>query len=73
MRIKLIQIENKKHILFIDTHHIINDGFSHNLFIKELFHYYYNEQKTLNNIDYLDYAVYEKNNTESRNYSIEYW
>ena len=73
IRIKLVQIENKKHILFIDTHHIINDGFSQSLFIKELFKYYYGEHKSLNNLDYLDYAIFEKNNIELRNSSLEYW
>ena len=73
IRIKLIQIENKKHILFLDTHHIINDGFSHNILIQELFNLYFENPSIINELDYLDFAIFENKNLEMRENSTKYW
>jgi len=44
--------------LLLDIHHIIFDGFSRNLFIKELYDIYQGEVITENEIEYTDYAIY---------------
>ena len=72
-RVKLIQVENQKNVLFIDTHHIINDGFSQNLLIKEIFDIYNEKDINIFNYDYLDYSVFEKNEIDSRLVAKEYW
>ncbi|WGL60023.1 amino acid adenylation domain-containing protein [Pigmentibacter sp. JX0631] len=75
IRIKLVQIESNQFILFIDTHHIINDGFSQNLILNEIFDYYFENKTNLheNKIDYFDYAIYNQENEYLKKQSLLNW
>nr|BFD32033.1 hypothetical protein GTC16762_16510 [Pigmentibacter ruber] len=75
IRIKLIQIESTKFVLFIDTHHIINDGFSQNLMLNEIFHNYFENVSSIdeNRLDYFDYALYSNENSILKNQILLNW
>jgi tyrocidine synthetase III len=70
-RIKLLQITEEKWVLFYDIHHIIGDGVSLEIIIRDLFAFYHNEVLEPLDIKYKDYAVWQNNhNSES---SQKYW
>ena len=75
VRVKLIQLDNYHHVLFLDIHHIINDGFSENLILNEIFDYYFDEinTKSENSIDFLDFSIFEKDNLDLKNKSLINW
>ncbi len=56
IRVGLIQISLLEHILMIDMHHIITDGISRGILIKEFMSLYNNEQLPELELRYKDYA-----------------
>ncbi|MDC2865508.1 non-ribosomal peptide synthetase [Bacillus sp. BP-3] len=79
-RFKLFKINKKRHILYFNMHHIISDGWSHNVFKTELFEYYKKsiDSKMLNKeerIQYSDYIAWQNNLTNSPLYKkqLTYW
>ncbi|MBX9839190.1 MAG: amino acid adenylation domain-containing protein, partial [Silvanigrellaceae bacterium] len=71
IRFKLLKENNEKNILFIDIHHLINDGYSQNLLIQNLFHIYNNNFIDKIDSDYLDYSLIEEKIDKSK--TIEFW
>ncbi len=77
---KLYVFDDNSSALFVDMHHIICDGHSVNIFIKDFCELYNTESdnidnKNVSNLDYLDYAVWENNNIKSEKYNLDkkYW
>jgi len=61
LKVQMIQLEDKQHLLMVDIHHIIIDGISMGLFINEFRTLY--EDKKLNTlrIQYKDYSQWQHN------------
>lgn len=74
-RAKLYNFEDGTSALFIDMHHIICDGQSINIFVKELCDLYNGTDIDKPSLDYIDYAVWENNNAKSSEFehSKKYW
>ena len=74
LRVELHYINNSSLIL-IDTHHIIMDGTSLNILLKEFCNLYNNKEIGNLEIDYKDYSVWENNYLNSDNIIPikEYW
>lgn len=74
-RVKLVKIENNKHLLLTDFHHIIFDGISMDIIMDDFINLYNNKKLEENNIHYKDYAVWQENFFNSENFksSEEYW
>ena len=75
IRAFLIEISDCKHILFIECHHIIIDGYSFGLLLRELADIY-NEVELLDlPVSFKDYAVFQKNmeGTEGLKVRENYW
>ena len=74
-RAKLIKLKNKKYILMIDTHHIICDGTSLNIFINELCSLYNDSSHSDLTINYTDYILWEENFLKTKKYKENelYW
>ncbi|MBC9929271.1 non-ribosomal peptide synthetase [Chitinophaga qingshengii] len=75
MRVDLVKYAANRHLLLVDMHHIISDGFSFQVFLKDLVALY--EGKTLPplRIQYKDFAVWEngeKQQQKLRNQE-QYW
>ena len=76
-RCKLYIFDDNSSALFVDIHHIICDGHSITIFIKEFCKLYnsLNDNLEETDIDYVDYAVWENNNIKSEKYNKDkkYW
>jgi acyl-CoA synthetase (AMP-forming)/AMP-acid ligase II/acyl carrier protein len=59
-RIAVVQLNEKDHMIFFDKHHIIWDGFSTSIFLKEFFHLYRDNTLSEIRLQYKDYAVWQK-------------
>jgi amino acid adenylation domain-containing protein len=75
LRIGLIKIDIKKHILMLDMHHIISDGISLGIFIKEFTAVYEGRDLPGLRLQYKDYSEWQKreNQREVIKKQEEYW
>ncbi len=60
MRVELVKFSENKHLLMFDMHHIISDGTTMGILIKEFTELYLGNNLPEININYKDYAVWEK-------------
>ena len=75
-RVGLICLEEQRHFMFFDAHHIVSDGTSMGILIKELIAVY--EEKDLDEIrvQYKDYAVWkqeQQSQIDTMNAHRDYW
>ncbi|QQD80611.1 amino acid adenylation domain-containing protein [Bacillus siamensis] len=75
LRVKLLKINEKRHILMMDMHHIISDGMSINIFMNELFELYEGKQLPKLRIQYKDYACWQLEQQKSKKMKKQeaYW
>ncbi|KAA6451957.1 non-ribosomal peptide synthetase/type I polyketide synthase [Bacillus swezeyi] len=75
MRVGLIEIEPVKHVLLVDMHHIISDGVSMNILMKDLSQFYEGNEPEPLSIQYKDYAVWQQTEVQRRNIKNQeaYW
>ncbi|PYG87829.1 fengycin family lipopeptide synthetase D/tyrocidine synthetase-3 [Ruminiclostridium sufflavum DSM 19573] len=60
MRVELVSFSRDRHLLMFDMHHIISDGTTMGIIIKEFSELYAGNKPPRENINYKDYAVWEK-------------
>jgi amino acid adenylation domain-containing protein len=75
LRVGLIQIAEEKHILITDRHHIISDGVSLEIFMRDLICFYKGEEVLPVQLNYKDYVFWQQSeafkvNLESQK---QYW
>lgn len=58
IRCELIKIDKLNHILLVDMHHIISDGISIDIFLKDLFDSYLDKKLRKLEVQYTDYSMY---------------
>ena len=75
LRAEVIKFKNSKTLLLLDMHHIISDGTSLNVLIKELCNLYNGNQLSNKKIDYKDFTLWEQEqfNTKEFKDSKEFW
>jgi len=81
LRVTLLKLQPEKHILLINMHHIISDGWSIGVFIRELSHLYgafvAGKEPTLPTlpIQYADFAVWQREWLQGKVLAaqLEYW
>lgn len=71
MRAQVTQLKNRKTILLIDMHHIISDGETVRILVKEISDLYNGKNVEEKEIDYKDFAVWE--NKQKFKEKEEYW
>lgn len=64
-RMEIYILDNEKTLILIDTHHIIMDGASLNIFIKQFCDLYNYGKTEFSDFDYVDYSVFEKDFVKS--------
>ncbi|AEI43027.1 non-ribosomal peptide synthetase [Paenibacillus mucilaginosus] len=60
MRAELIRLGEEKHVLFLDIHHIVIDGTSLGILIREFSEIYAGRELPAGRIQYKDFAVWQK-------------
>lgn len=75
VRAKLLKLSEKKHILLLDMHHILSDGFSMGVFVRELLDLYQGKRLKELRIHYKDFAVWQSElfKTEQLKQQEAYW
>uniref|UniRef100_UPI00055B277A condensation domain-containing protein n=1 Tax=Paenibacillus graminis TaxID=189425 RepID=UPI00055B277A len=61
LRIRLVRVADECHVLQIDMHHIISDGLSIELLVRDFLAYYEGRTLAEPRIQYKDYAVWQQN------------
>ncbi|KAB1152831.1 hypothetical protein F7018_17980, partial [Tenacibaculum aiptasiae] len=59
-RISLVDVSGLYYMLMIDSHHIINDGVSNDILIRDLWSLYQGQSLKPLNISYTDYSVWQE-------------
>lgn len=74
-RAEAIKLPNDKMLLLLDMHHIISDGISLKILMQELCSLYNGETLPVQNIDYTDFCIWEKEQfkTDEFNKKKEFW
>jgi surfactin family lipopeptide synthetase B/lichenysin synthetase B len=67
IRAELLSISSTRHLLLIDTHHIIADGVSRSLFVKEIAQLYKDASLPEPKLHYKDYAVWQQEPDQQEN------
>ena len=76
IRCELIKIDKLNHILLVDMHHVISDGISIDIFIKDLFNSYSGKKLSKLEVQYTDYSMYYNELLNDKNIIDEqerYW
>ncbi|MGG1642432.1 non-ribosomal peptide synthase/polyketide synthase [Paenibacillus sp. NRS-1782] len=74
LRVGLVKLEEGRHLLLFDMHHIISDGVSIQILVEELTSLYQEEQLPELHIQYKDYAVWQREHSENQWKELEaYW
>ncbi|MCP5053859.1 MAG: amino acid adenylation domain-containing protein, partial [bacterium] len=73
LRVGLVRIAPREHVLMLDMHHIISDGVSIVTFVKECMALYSGEQLPPLNIQYKDYSQWHYDKKESIERQQDYW
>ncbi|MCY9639398.1 condensation domain-containing protein, partial [Paenibacillus thiaminolyticus] len=60
LRVRLLELEPERHLLLFDMHHIISDGASMEIFLRELVQLYEGAELPSLRIQYKDYAVWQQ-------------
>ncbi|PQP81878.1 non-ribosomal peptide synthetase [Paenibacillus sp. PCH8] len=60
MRVRLIELQQERHVLLVDLHHIIADGLSVQILMTELSQFYKGEELPPLRIQYKDYAEWQQ-------------
>ncbi|UCH92293.1 MAG: amino acid adenylation domain-containing protein [Candidatus Aminicenantes bacterium] len=75
LRVELIKIKEQKHLFIVDMHHIITDGTSTQILLREFGAIYRGEQLSPLKIHYRDFCVWqhERFNTGKLKHQEEFW
>lgn len=75
IRVGLIELGQEEHILMVDMHHIITDGVSQELLIKEFGALYQGHELPLLKVQYKDYAHWQQSESQQKKIAAqkEFW
>ncbi|MCY9178575.1 non-ribosomal peptide synthetase, partial [Bacillus inaquosorum] len=74
-RAQIVKVSDERHLLLVDMHHIISDGVSVNILIREFGELYNNRTLSAIHIQYKDYAVWQEGFKKGDAYQMQeaYW
>ncbi|PEF73903.1 non-ribosomal peptide synthetase, partial [Bacillus pseudomycoides] len=75
IRVNLLKLSETEHIFLLDTHHIISDGTSLTILLREFIELYEGRSIKSPQIQYKDYAVWQRKQLQSENLKLQekYW
>ena len=71
MRVGLIRIASKKYILIVDMHHIIGDGASQEILVRDFIALYNGEKLPELKLQYKDFSVWQQEKTQQKTISAQ--
>ncbi|MEI6286441.1 MAG: amino acid adenylation domain-containing protein [Bacillota bacterium] len=74
-KVELVRFSSKKHLFLFTIHHIVFDGMSAEIFMRELLDLYFGNQLKALQFRYRDYVVWQQKLLASPNYELmrQYW
>jgi amino acid adenylation domain-containing protein len=74
IRVKLVKISERHHMLLLAMHHMITDGWSVNILLKEL-NALYDTQNHLESppLQYADFTIWQQKQLDKLDYQLNYW
>ncbi|WP_433709133.1 amino acid adenylation domain-containing protein [Paenibacillus illinoisensis] len=72
-RVGLIELAAEKHLLLLDMHHIISDGISMTILVREFNALYSGKELPELRVRYRDYGAWQENQEETRKNQEKYW
>lgn len=75
LRVNVVFLDDQKTLILLDTHHIIMDGISLNILMRDFCKLYNNENIETSKFNYVDYSVWENDylNSTEVNFYDKYW
>ena len=75
LRVGLVKLEEDKHLLMVDMHHIISDGISMEILVREFTALYRGEELPAISLQYKDYAEWQNRLKQEENFLRQnaYW
>ncbi len=75
LRVGLVEVDESKHVVLFDIHHIVSDGVSIGILIKELASLYDGQELPEIKIQYKDFATWQGNIAQTEDFKKheEYW
>ncbi|MDQ1350870.1 MAG: hypothetical protein QG657_1172, partial [Acidobacteriota bacterium] len=73
LRVGLVRLAEDKHLFLVDMHHIISDGTSMRILIKEFMELYEGRELPQPRLHYKDYAVWESHRQDDIKRQEAYW
>ncbi|MCP4155905.1 MAG: AMP-binding protein, partial [bacterium] len=75
IRVGLIKEKEEQHILMVDIHHIVSDGLSHSILLREFMAFYEENELPILELQYKDYSQWQNSETqkEAVKRQKEYW
>ncbi len=76
LRVKLTTVAESKHLLLVDMHHIVTDGFSHGILVKDFLTLYAGAALPALRLQYKDYSEWlreQKKESEALKEAEAYW
>ncbi|WP_367865340.1 amino acid adenylation domain-containing protein [Pedobacter sp. WC2423] len=75
IRLGLMALDTEEHILMVDMHHIISDGVSRNILIRDFMALYNEEVLPELNLQYKDYAVWQQSDRQQEEHQLhkDFW
>ena len=68
-RVGLIKLADQVHLLVVDMHHIITDGVSHGVLIRDFMNLYHGKGLSPLRLQYKDYAVWQQDTRQQRSWA----
>jgi amino acid adenylation domain-containing protein len=66
IRVGLVKISDQSHLLMVDLHHIISDGVSHKILVKDFMNLYNKKELTELRLQYKDYSEWQNKGKQTR-------
>ncbi|WP_128755346.1 non-ribosomal peptide synthetase, partial [Aquimarina sediminis] len=75
LRVGVIKVSSEEHILIVDNHHIISDGLSHSILLRDFMALYAGDNLPDLPLQYKDYAVWQQSEYQKTDYekNKDFW
>lgn len=75
LRVALLDINKNKHVIIIDMHHIISDGTSMGILLRDFIDLYNDKKISKSRLDYKDFVIWQQDfeKTECKKNQEKYW